>query len=299
MKGRTPPAAPELPREVARPRDRIEAHLALVAASLHAPPSLRDAVAYALLAGGKRIRPLLAWHAAEACSSPGDAALPACAAVELVHAFSLVHDDLPALDNDDLRRGKPTLHLHAGEAMAILAGDAMLAHAFALLAESYPGPLAASLASELSRACSRMIAGQVLDTLGWQGRAPESSPREHLEEIHRGKTGAMIEASARMGALVADADRESLARITEYARAIGLMFQVVDDLVDVEQTSEHAGKRTGKDAGKLTYPGVLGVEGSRALVASLREQALSAIRPLAEPAAPLAALCEHLAVRTR
>jgi geranylgeranyl diphosphate synthase type II len=225
----------------------------------------------------------------------GAASLPAGAAVELVHAFSLVHDDLPAMDDDDLRRGRPTLHIHAGEAMAILAGDAMLS--LAAMALSIPpeggapvsDALHRGLLAELNRGTMGMISGQVLDTLGgFDDGVPEA---DRVERIHREKTGALITAACRMGALVgleragldprADgADR--LDAVTRYADAIGLMFQVVDDLMDVEQSSEHTGKRTGKDAeaGKLTYPGVHGVERSRAFVSELLDRASGALAAL-------------------
>ncbi len=289
------------------PLPRIESHLAEFSRSLGLPGALRDAVEYALLGGGKRIRPLIAWHASVACGGTGSDALPAAAAVELIHAFSLVHDDLPALDNDDLRRGKPTLHRHAGEATAILAGDAMMAMAFTALA-SLPGDgsLPASLTRELASGTMAMIEGQVYDTLG--GLDEASPPVERVRTIHASKTGALILAAARMGALCAlradtttPAARRALDSISAYGRAVGLMFQIVDDLLDVEQTSEHAGKRTGKDqrAGKATYPSVLGVEGSRAELSRLRAEALASIEVLGPPAAGLIDLCRELSERTK
>lgn len=293
-----------LPTIVAEPLPAIEAHLAAALHHPSAPAALEQAMAYATLGGGKRLRPLLAWHACVAAGGAGADALPACSAIELVHCFSLVHDDLPALDNDDLRRGRPTLHRHAGEAMAILAGDALLNHAFGLLADGLPPQTALHAIRELSGACQRMIAGQVLDTLGFAGEPTSDrlDPGQRLEIIHRGKTGAMLVAAIRMGALCAGpAHGPAMAPLTRFAEAAGLMFQVVDDLIDVTQTSEHTGKRTGKDAeaGKLTYPGVFGVEASTGMVTELHQQALEALSDLGDRAAALRKLCGFLAVRTK
>jgi geranylgeranyl diphosphate synthase, type II len=223
-----------LPEVVAAPRRQIDTHLASTLDLADLPPRLREAMAYATLSGGKRLRPLLAWHACVAAGGEGPEALPACAAVELVHCFSLVHDDLPALDDDDMRRGRPTLHRHAGEAMAILAGDALLTHAFGVLAGTGPPETARTLCRELSEACERMIAGQVLDTLGaGEHGGPGESDEDRLEAIHRGKTGAMLVASVRMGALsVPGCPDATLDALTAYGHAAGLMFQVVDDLLD-------------------------------------------------------------------
>ena len=264
------------------------------------PAPLRDAVRYALLGGGKRIRPVLAWNACVATGGRGPECLPAAAAVEMVHAFSLVHDDLPALDNDDLRRGRPTLHVHAGEAMAILAGDALLALAFEVLAAAgrhTPGA-ASSLVEELSRATAAMIAGQVEDTLG---ASTESEPDlARVRRIHSHKTGALIRAACRMGARCAPAcTGAALEAVTGYADAAGLMFQIVDDLLDVEGTHEQTGKRTRKDAdaGKLSYPRIVGVERSREEVENLRKTAHAAVEPLGAPAEGLRALADLLAAR--
>jgi geranylgeranyl pyrophosphate synthase len=293
-------------------RDAIEAHLARVVGTIDAPGSLREAIRYALLGGGKRLRPLLAWHCAIAASGDPDAgarSLPVGAAVELVHAFSLVHDDLPAMDNDDLRRGRPTLHIHAGEAMAILAGDAMLAMAFGVLETPAGGEppfgagLRSALVAELCRGTMGMIAGQVLDTLG--GGDEPVEPARKVEQIHRLKTGALISSACRMGAMAGlggtDESGERLAAISEYGAAIGLMFQIVDDLLDVEQSPEHAGKRTGKDAaaGKLTWPGVFGVDASRAKIEEFRLCAERAADRLGPPASTLRELAVELAGRTR
>lgn len=292
----------ELPECCIAPLGVIEHHLDSATASLPLPPNLLASIRYALLGGGKRLRPILAWHACTASGSPGEASLPACAAVEFIHAFSLVHDDLPALDNDDLRRGRPTLHIHAGEAMAILAGDCLLSCAFDHLALSLSErpALAAQLIGELSRATTAMIGGQVYDSLG--GFAEGQIDRDRLDLIHRNKTGALIRAACRMGALCADpgaGGSAALSQLTTYGEAVGLMFQIVDDLLDVEGTADTTGKRTGKDAdaGKVTYPAIIGVEKSRAEVLNLEGSALAAIESLGLPAEPLRELCRYLARR--
>ena len=290
----------------------IEAELSRFVDSLELPDNLVDAIAYSFLGGGKRLRPVLAWWSAVAAGASGHAGFPAGVALELVHCFSLVHDDLPAMDDDDLRRGKPTLHVHAGEAMAILAGDAMLTLAYQHLAAQSRnhgwgsgGELAALLVAELASGTSGMIAGQVFDTLG--GMPAGMSEHGKVELIHLNKTAALITAACRMGAILGLAgngkrpDERVLGPITGYARDIGLMFQIVDDLIDVEQPPEQAGKRTRKDsdAGKLTCPGVIGVEASRREVQRLCASARASIAPLGNAAVGLEALADSLSVRTR
>jgi geranylgeranyl diphosphate synthase type II len=290
------------------PREVVEHALDQFLADLHLPPNLVDAIEYALMGGGKRLRPILAWWSACAVGAPGESSLPAAIAVELVHTFSLAHDDLPAMDNDDLRRGRPTLHKHAGEAMAILAGDAMLSLAYTHLAEQsrlIGGELVAALITELAAGTNGMIAGQVYDTLG--GFEPTLSPRERLDQIDLNKTGALIAAACRMGAMLGLAKRrpgvvsEPASAITTYAREIGLMFQAVDDLIDATQPSELAGKKTGKDApaGKVTFPSVLGLGGTRSEIERLRGAARAAALSLGEPGRPLADLADMLAVRNK
>jgi geranylgeranyl pyrophosphate synthase len=218
----------------------------------------------------------------------------------MVHAFSLVHDDLPAMDDDDLRRGRPTLHRHTNEAMAVLAGDALLGLAAELvLTRLKPADLAASVCRELMLGTNDMIAGQVYDTL--PDFAEELSPLERLRTIHRHKTGALIRAACRTGALCGGVEPEALGRITRYGEAIGLMFQVVDDLLDVTQTTSHLGKTAGKDVDqhKLTYPALLGIRGSRDEVTRLHGEALGAIEEFGDAAEPLRQLADYLAVRTR
>jgi geranylgeranyl diphosphate synthase type II len=295
----------EIPSHLLTPGPSIEKYLDAYVRELDIPVNLREAVAYALLGGGKRLRPLLAWHCCAGVGAKGELSLPAGAAVELIHAFSLVHDDLPAIDNDTMRRGKPTLHVHAGEAMAILAGDAKLTYAFQIIAEKVTDPaVAGTLVRELALGTSGMITGQVYDTLG--GFAPGLSDEQKLVLIHSNKTGALLRASCRMGAICGLAARtgkpgRELQLITDYAEAIGLMFQIVDDILDVTQSAAHTGKATGKDvdAGKLTYPSVLGLERSRAEVVKLRDKALNACHELGPSAEPLAQLAAYMAVRTK
>lgn len=303
-----PRAVNAMTAEAFQPRAAIDVALSLYLASLTLPADLVRAIEYSVLGGGKRMRPLLAWHACAATGAHGESGLPAGIAVELVHAFSLVHDDLPALDNDDLRRGRPTLHVHAGEAMAILAGDALLAMAFQSIVNAGLSPaLGAALFRELAAGTMGMIAGQVHDTLG--GVDPSLTPAQQVGAIHSNKTGALIRASVRMGAICGlfaggedpSENNESLKALTTYGEAVGMMFQIADDLMDVEQTDERAGKRTGKDsrAGKLTYPGVLGVDESRREIQRLRQAALEALNRLDGRAEGLAALCDLIAHRTR
>ena len=235
------------------------------------------------------------------CEAAGGAARDAAAAgaaVEMIHAFSLVHDDLPAMDDDDLRRGRPTVHVAFGEAAAVLAGDALMSLAFETLLSRSRGD---ELARELSTATTAMIVGQVEDTLGAAGVDGAGVGLEGLRRIHGNKTGALIRASCRMGAIRAGADDRALGALTAYGEAVGLAYQVIDDLVDVEQGESAAGKRTGKDAGlgKATYPGLLGVEGSRAEAARLGAAALEAIAGFGEEAEPLRRLTRLMGGRDR
>ncbi len=278
----------------------IEADLKLRIAAVTGPDALRQALAYSVLGGGKRLRPVLTLLSCEAVGGSRDQGREAAAAIELIHAFSLVHDDLPSMDDDALRRGQPTLHMHAGEAMAILTGDVMMSLAFEWIADAdLATDTIAQLVRTLADATSCMIAGQVYDTVGG---FPEglSRPRQ-LELVHRNKTAALIRAACRLGAHCCDAPLRAVQALTGYGEAVGMMFQVIDDLLDVTATAEHIGKATGKDleAGKLTYPGVHGTEASRKEVLRLRDEALAALAPLGRAADHLRELCEYMAVRTR
>jgi len=275
------------------------------------PASLRTAIEYSLLAPGKRLRPILVLLANQAAGGSAEQAWPAACAVEMIHAYSLIHDDLPAMDDDDLRRGLPTCHKKFGEALAILAGDALLTLAFQVLASRYPPATAAVSMKEL--ACGSggagMVGGQVLDLAAEGKMAGERRPESvtDLEGIHRLKTGALFQSCLRMGLYAAQgerpggADSELKNRLDDYGRAFGLMFQIQDDLLDVEGSSEEAGKRVGKDAarGKLTYPGLLGIEESKRRVESLGKMAIQAVDGLGVPGEPLVALAHLVMDRER
>ncbi|MFK7789693.1 MAG: polyprenyl synthetase family protein [Phycisphaeraceae bacterium] len=282
----------------------VDASLGTFVASRSLPSSLIEAIEYALFGGGKRVRPLLCLRACEVVGGGEDfgleMALPGAAAIEFIHTFSLVHDDLPAMDDDDLRRGRPTLHKHASEAMAILAGDAMTALAFEIIAERIAdSAIASRLTLELSTATNAMIAGQVYDTMG--GHDVSLDPIEQLRQTHHNKTGALLRASVRMGAIMGHADGDQIESLSNYADAIGLMFQAVDDLLDVTQSAEKMGKATGKDAeqGKLTYPGLLGIEGTRAEIDKLLNQSLEALSGFDTKAEPLREMARTLAKREK
>ena len=244
------------------------------------PASIHRAMRYSLFAGGKRIRPILTISAARAISDSVHGIEHAAATLELIHTYSLIHDDLPALDNDDLRRGRPTCHKVFGEAMAILAGDALLTLAFEVLSrlKSIDAERKIRLVEELSRASGTvggMIGGQVNDIEG--ERKPPTALL--LESIHRAKTGALLRGSVRMGAIYAGATENQLAALSEYGEHVGLAFQIVDDLLDVEAPSESLGKTAGKDLAqqKITFPAVYGLEQSRQMAEAERHLALAAL----------------------
>jgi farnesyl diphosphate synthase len=268
------------------------------------PQRLHQAMRYAVLDGGKRVRPLLVYAAGEVTGAEDDALDRAALAVEYVHAYSLVHDDMPCMDDDVLRRGKPTVHVAFDEATAMLAGDALQAEAFKVLAEGQlPAAQTASLMRELAQASGTqgMCGGQALDlaAVGATGLGVAE-----LERMHRMKTGALLKASVLMGALsgqatlLTESTREALAR---YGEAIGLAFQVVDDILDVEGSSAELGKTAGKDAaqGKPTYVSVLGMEAARAWSLRLRAQALEALGALGARGARLRELADFVVCRTR
>jgi len=264
------------------------------------PTTIHRAMRYSLFAGGKRVRPLLAMAAAEAVSdAPGGIESCACA-LEMIHTYSLIHDDLPALDNDDLRRGRPTCHKVFGDAMAILAGDALLTLAFEVLAKLDTGAeRRIELVRELATASGTvggMIGGQVNDIEG-EGKHPTA---RLLESIHRAKTGALLRASVRMGAIYAGADAEQLKALTGFGEHVGLAFQIVDDILDVEQSSEALGKTAGKDAAqnKITFPAVYGVERSRQMAEEERLAAHLSLQPFDERAQRLRELAD-LVVRRK
>jgi geranylgeranyl diphosphate synthase, type II len=243
------------------------------------PATIHRAMRYSVFAGGKRVRPLLAIAAADVIAPDAPGIETAACSLELIHTYSLIHDDLPALDNDDLRRGRPTCHKVFGDAMAILAGDALLTLAFEVLSKlDAPAERRVDLVRELSTASGTvggMIGGQVNDIEGEQ----QTPTAALLESIHRAKTGALLRASVRMGALYAGADAGQLDALTKFGEHIGLAFQIVDDVLDVEQSSEALGKTAGKDAKqqKITFPAVYGIEKSREMAESERAEAHRAL----------------------
>jgi geranylgeranyl diphosphate synthase type II len=288
-------------------RAEVEKHLAeALRPEAGLPATLLEAMRYSLLAPGKRLRPILAVMAAEACGGEEANPWPAACAVEMIHAYSLIHDDLPAMDDDDLRRGQPTCHKKFGEALAILAGDALLTMAFQVLAEGYPAAAASSCCAELARAAGAagMVGGQV-DDLAWEQGGERNV--EGLEGLHLRKTGALIRASLRLGVIAAHAHRngpppaELMERLDGYGRCLGLAFQIVDDLLDVEGDTEQTGKRVGKDAarGKLTYPGFLGVAESRRPAERLGREARDFVQPIGPDAGRLLALVSFVLDRDR
>jgi geranylgeranyl diphosphate synthase, type II len=262
------------------------------------PETLWESMRYSLQAGGKRIRPLLTLATLEALGRDAQPALPAACAMELIHTQSLIHDDLPAMDDDDLRRGKPTNHKVYGEAQAILAGDAMLAYAFYVLA----GPLASRFPAGACLAACReladatvtgMVSGQVVDM------ASEGQPvtAETLAYIHRNKTGALIRAAVRLGAILGEATAEQRMALDRYADHVGLAFQIADDILDVTKTAEQLGKTPGKDvaAGKATYPALYGLDSAHAQLASEIAGAVGAIAGFGPEAEPLRAIARFVA----
>ena len=268
-----------------------------------APVLLGDAMRYAVLDGGKRLRPLLVMAASEAVDGNADAALRAACAAELIHAYSLVHDDLPCMDNDVLRRGKPTVHVQFGEADALLAGDALQALAFELLTpegDAVPPSMQAALCRQLARAagCQGMAGGQAID-LASVGVALDEA---QLRKMHRLKTGALLQGSVRMGVSCGHAAPAAVAALSDYGAAIGLAFQVVDDILDVTADSQTLGKTAGKDAAcdKPTYVSLLGLEGARAQARQLLAESLAALERsgLADTAA-LRALAHMVVDRDR
>ena len=272
-----------------------------VPAAAEPPENLHRAMRYSLFAGGKRLRPILCLAAAAAVRDEAPGAVDAACTLELIHTYSLIHDDLPALDNDDLRRGRPTCHKVFGEAMAILAGDALLTLAFHVLPRI--GTLAPEarigLVEELAAASGTvrgMIGGQVHDIEG-EGKPPTA---ELLEAIHRAKTGALLRASLRMGAICAGATAAQYQALSGFGEHIGLAFQIVDDILDVEQPSAALGKTAGKDAaqGKITFPLVYGLDRSRAMAAAQIAEAHRAIEPFGDAARRLHEIADRILHRT-
>lgn len=279
---------------------RIEAELdRIVPPSPELARTLWESMRYSTLAGGKRMRPLMTVAACLASGGKGEAAISAACALELIHTQSLIHDDLPCMDDDDLRRGRPTNHVVYGEAMALLAGDGLLAHAFQVLAQELPKhcrPERALLAvGELAGATLKMVEGQVVDMQA-EGKPVE---KETLSFIHRHKTGALFVAAVRLGGHVAGAPDATMERLTRYAEHVGLAFQIVDDILDLTGTAEALGKSPGKDlaAHKATYPALYGLEEARSEADRQIQAALDAIAPLGEKASALGAIARFVSER--
>jgi len=268
-------------------------------ASDERPGSIHEAMRYCVFAGGKRLRPVLCIAAAEACGGRREDAFAAACAVELMHTYSLVHDDLPCMDDDDLRRGRATCHKVYGEGMAVLCGDALLTEAFAVVAKSGGSErfTAAEMISELALAggSRKLIGGQVLDL---EGEGKKLS-KEELVRIHEAKTAALLVTSLRLGAMSANAEPEVIEALTEYGYSLGLAFQVIDDILDVTQSSEGLGKTAGKDeaVNKATYPSVVGLDESRIEAARLTKSALGALEVFGEAGVRLREIAEWMLLR--
>ena len=264
------------------------------------PATLHKAMRYSLFAGGKRLRPILCLAAAEACGGNVDDALPLACALECIHTYSLVHDDLPSMDNDDFRRGRPTCHKVFGDGIAVLAGDALLTVAFEIVSKAKPTLSydISTLLREIAVAAGsqKLIAGQVAD-LEAEGKKVK---RDQLQFIHENKTAAILKSSVRLGAMSANADARKLSAITRFGQRLGLAFQIIDDILDVTQTSEILGKSAGKDAAakKATYPGVIGLQKSCEEARRLTRQAHNALSVFSSSdAEPLHALANYLLER--
>src|SRR5438093_589658 len=263
------------------------------------PETIHRAMRYSLFAGGKRMRPALCLAAATACGGDEEQALPLACAVECIHTYSLIHDDLPAMDNDDFRRGKPTNHKVFGEAIAVLAGDALLTQAFEIAAQAhsssrYPHQ---TLQVEIARAAGsrQLIAGQVAD-LEAEGKKISA---EQLKYIHQRKTSALLCCSARLGGMSANCTPLQLQALTDFGYNVGLAFQIIDDILDITQTSEQLGKTAGKDtaARKATYPSIVGLEKSKKIAQQLTQKAFAALKTFKGRASALEALANFLLVR--
>jgi geranylgeranyl diphosphate synthase type II len=294
------PAAFDLKQYLDRTCSRVDAALDRLLPSVStSPPTIHKAVRYSIFAGGKRIRPVLCLAACEAVGGKPAAAMPLACAVECIHTYSLIHDDLPAMDDDDLRRGKPTNHKVFGEGIAVLAGDALLTEAFALVARSKPPkryPVRV-LVSDLALAAGslRLIAGQVQDLENEERRAS----LEEVKTTHLNKTAALITASIRLGAMAGNARPSELKRLTRYGQDLGLAFQVIDDILDATSTKEVMGKsvRADQKNHKSTFPSVLGLDKSRQYAADLIADAHRQLKPFGSRATPLAAIADFFLTR--
>lgn len=279
----------------------VQDSLRNILASISVSGTLREAMEYSLLGGGKRLRPILAIAACEAAKGSIEAALPYGCALEMIHTYSLIHDDLPCMDNDDLRRGRPTCHVVFGEAVALLAGDALLTEAFRIMASkgvmaTGQGGVACRIIFEVARAAGAegMVGGQVLDVL-YEGK---EGTKEILDAIHTNKTAALIRAAVLAGALVAGADEEMIDRFSTYGSSVGLAFQIRDDLLDVDGNEAEVGKRLKKDEAKQTYVKHYGIEASKARIEKLVDQAIASIDCLGPDGETLVQLARRMGNRS-
>ena len=281
-------------------RELIDSYLKTYFTAASSPSVLHEAMKYSLFAGGKRVRPILALASYEACGGDAKKIIPQAAALELIHTYSLIHDDLPAMDNDDLRRGKPTNHKMFGEAMAILAGDALLTEAFFMMTQAdikiKPSILLKALREvTLAAGHNGMVGGQAQDIIS-EDAEPDS---ETLEFIHLHKTAALIKSSVRIGPILAGSRKKVLEALTKYGENAGLAFQIIDDVLDVEGSAEELGKPVGSDSRKkkMTYPSLYGIEGARKKANELISIAIDAIGIFSSEADPLREIAGYLAKR--
>jgi geranylgeranyl diphosphate synthase type II len=297
----SPPTSFDLNAYLGDRQQRVEAALD-ASVTLAYPDTIYEAMRYSLLAGGKRLRPILCLAACELMGGEAAQAMPTACALEMIHTMSLIHDDLPAMDNDDYRRGKLTNHKVYGEDVAILAGDALLTYAFEYIArqtQAVPATQVLRVVADLARAVGAegLVGGQIVDL------ASEGDPNvtvDTLNYIHTHKTGALLEVSVTSGAVLAGASEDQIATLSGYARRIGLAFQIVDDVLDITATSEELGKSAGKDlqAEKATYPSFWGIDESRRQAQQLIDEAKAAVQPLGAGADPLLALADYIVART-
>jgi geranylgeranyl diphosphate synthase type II len=268
--------------------------------SASVPPVIREAMSYSILAGGKRLRPILAFASYEACGGRPEDIVSCASALEVIHTYSLIHDDLPAMDNDDMRRGRPTNHKVFGEAVAILAGDALLTEAFLMMLDTdgmagKGAVLEAIRELAIASGVRGMVGGQVQDIIS-EGAEPDA---ETLSYIHEHKTGALIAAAVKLGGILAEADDEKMAALTNYGENMGLAFQIVDDVLDVQGDAEVLGKPTGSDEEKkkMTYPALYGTEESMRMAEDLIDKAIKALEPFGEKAEPLRGIARYIITR--
>jgi geranylgeranyl pyrophosphate synthase len=295
-------SALELEFLLARNRSLVEVELnSLLPSNAISPERVNQAIRWSVFAGGKRFRPALILATGQTFGARLDAMLKTACAFEMIHTYSLIHDDLPSMDDDDLRRGRPTCHVRFDEATAILAGDALQTLAFQTIAqdELLSDSIKVALITELARAAGTpegMVAGQALDI---EAEARQVSAGE-LEEIHRLKTGALIVAAARSGAIIAEANSEELSAVSEYAAQLGLLFQITDDLLDVTATAEDLGKTPGKDArsAKATYPGLYGLEETKNAAIEAHSAACTALAKIDRPTDTLRLIADYILNRT-